>query len=1314
MKYRRSALLAITTRARVATGRARSVLALAVLAVVATASGSGGAAGGAPDRAPTADPAYAITVTKAVHDVSEPLRGVAPEPAPTQPERDGPEGGLLAPGADTDSPFEGLAALADVPDGGAVEQTSFGPRPPIEPVVSFDNGLNGGSTSDNNIAAGPDSIVVMRNVQFKVMTKSGETIFGPVNNNSIFAGTNEVQAVALSSYATDGNSYTLNYNGDESVPITRGQNNTAAGIQAAIQGGNEQQQVALSGFTETNSYTLSYDDVDSAPLVRGTTHAAAFILAAVHGASEVQTVSLADYDTDGDSYALSYNGNETVPIVRGRNDTAAGIQNAIQGGNEVQAITFTNFNSANPGNTFRIKIGERLSGPLGFATQLGDAAPVTNQNVSDQINAIFGFAGTVTVTGASATTGPTITFAGKSARTDVAPVEIVFGDCATASTPCTYTNREAAKGASAPMPGFPANGTVTVGALTDAGYTLTLSGAGLQGTDVSPFAVTNASGASGTVAETVKGTQGLLPVGTVATIGAVADTGYTLTLGGSVARTDLLPLTVTNGTGGTTGTVRETVKGTPGFAGWIPETTVSVGAVPDTGYNVTFNALTPLGSVRQTGLGDVNQLSVTNGTGGASGTVTTITQGRAGIGQGACTNSGDGHIRYDQLAQRWLFTTPAFSRVGGLFAMCHAVSVTSDPTGPYYRYVFRRSLFPDYPRVAVWRDGYYNATSTGDNVIEKHACVTDRDRMLEGLDATEQCIIVPGVSFMEPADIDGFELPPAGAPELFFAAGGSQLRSIFEDDGIYAYEFDVDWDNPLNSTFTGPTKTTVAPYHFLCNGQLTQCVPQPGSTTRLDAQGDKIMHRAVYRKHDGIESIVMLHSVNTQAGAGGTRWYEVRLDANRDPYLYQQSTYAPDNHYRWMGSPGMDRKGNIALAYSFGGGPYILPIATSLAAASAPGATNIKVNSASGTNVNFAPGRQINIGTGALLETRTVVAVGTAGAGGTGVDLDAPLDLPHASGVTVSNAAFVCIPPECLPVGQRFTARQAGDPLNTMTYQDGVVVDGIGAAGGSRWEDWSTLAIDPTDDCTFWYFGGYGEPGRAGGPFFGRTGAFRVPTCRLDAGGVAPATIPTDFSGPVATFTDSDLTATADIFSATVDWGDGTTSEGTVEGASGSFTVTGEHRYAATGPHTITTSINGTDGSIATAVSDVLVYAYPTGGGAFVVGDRSSSGQVTFWSPQWSKKNLLSHGSAPPSFKGLTMNPAAPTCGSTWTTNPDLVVLPPAPLPEYMAVVVTDSATKKGSTVSGPTTRLVVVRVDPGYAADPSRTSTGTVVATIC
>jgi hypothetical protein len=128
----------------------------------------------------------------------------------------------------------------------------------------------------------------------------------------------------------------------------------------------------------------------------------------------------------------------------------------------------------------------------------------------------------------------------------------------------------------------------------------------------------------------------------------------------------------------------------------------------------------------------------------------------------------------------------------------------------------------------------------------------------------------------------------------------------------------------------------VAPYRYLCDGQLTHCVPQPGTESRLDAQGDKIMQRLVYRRLGNQESIVAVHSVNTAAGAGGVRWYEFRVDATgknatngtngktreRRVTLYQQGTYAPDGAYRWMASPAIDRRGNIAIGYSFGGTPH--------------------------------------------------------------------------------------------------------------------------------------------------------------------------------------------------------------------------------------------------------------------------------------------------------------------------------------------------------------------------------------------------------
>jgi hypothetical protein len=347
---------------------------------------------------------------------------------------------------------------------------------------------------------------------------------------------------------------------------------------------------------------------------------------------------------------------------------------------------------------------------------------------------------------------------------------------------------------------------------------------------------------------------------------------------------------------------------------------------------------------------------------------------------GACEamNNGDTVVRYDQLADRWLIVMPTFRRGAvrpdqpkpgragdpaqlsvpgqanqpgaavplyvppaqveqspqprgqagprppqpqGPYSMCYAISTSSDPMGSYYRYEFLRALFPDYPRPAIWPDGYYVPTSTGDDVIQKHACVVERDKMLKGEPAREQCIILDGVNFLNNADLDGKKLPPPGAPNIILAAGGSQLNQRFEDDGIYAWKFKVDWQHPANTKLTGPEKIAVAPYHYLCNGQLTNCVPQPGTQSRLDAQGDKLMARVVYRRIGKRESLVAVHSVNTAAGGGGVRWYEFRVNQDRSLQLYQQGTYAPDGFFRWMASPAMDRFGNIGIGFSFGGTP---------------------------------------------------------------------------------------------------------------------------------------------------------------------------------------------------------------------------------------------------------------------------------------------------------------------------------------------------------------------------------------------------------
>ncbi len=59
--------------------------------------------------------------------------------------------------------------------------------------------------------------------------------------------------------------------------------------------------------------------------------------------------------------------------------------------------------------------------------------------------------------------------------------------------------------------------------------------------------------------------------------------------------------------------------------------------------------------------------------------------------------------------------------------------------------------------------------------------------------------------------------------------------------------------------------------------------------------------------------------------------------------------------------------------------------------------------------------------------------------------------------------------------GIRYTGRMAGDPLGEMTLAEGTIVDGTGVqlTTNSRWGDYTSLNVDPTDDCTFWYVNEY-------------------------------------------------------------------------------------------------------------------------------------------------------------------------------------------------------------------------------------------------
>jgi len=338
-------------------------------------------------------------------------------------------------------------------------------------------------------------------------------------------------------------------------------------------------------------------------------------------------------------------------------------------------------------------------------------------------------------------------------------------------------------------------------------------------------------------------------------------------------------------------------------------------------------------------------------------------------------NDGDPIAQYDKAAGRWVLAQPVFVSP---FMYCIAVSTSSDAAGTYNRYAFAEPNFPDYPKLGVWPDAFYASFNqfSGNSFVGARACAFDRTAMLAGNAATQVCFNT-STSFASllPSDLDGTTAPPSGSPDFYVNFGSNSLN---------LWKFHVNFVTPTSSTFTGPTNIPVAAFSEACGGGA--CVPQSGTSEKLDSLGDRLMYRLAYRNFSGShESLVVTHSVRVSGSkhsqVDGVRWYELR-SPNATPTVFQQGTYSPDSNSRWMGSIAMDKLGDIALGYSVSSGAIHPAI--------------------------------------------------------------------------------------------RYTGRVPADALGTMESENTIIQgNGSQTTGLNRWGDYSSMAIDPSDDCTFWYTNEY-------------------------------------------------------------------------------------------------------------------------------------------------------------------------------------------------------------------------------------------------
>ena len=286
------------------------------------------------------------------------------------------------------------------------------------------------------------------------------------------------------------------------------------------------------------------------------------------------------------------------------------------------------------------------------------------------------------------------------------------------------------------------------------------------------------------------------------------------------------------------------------------------------------------------------------------------------------SNQGDPVTLYDPFADRWIVTDFAWGANNfstGPFYQCMAVSKTSDPVaGGWYFYAWQTetgSSLPDYPKLGVWPDGIYMSanvfSSTGTQSFQNPQVWAFNRQQLEAGDPNAQ-----GVTFAVPKTVGGvstFSLlpsnartvtgaPPAGAPNYF--------ASIYGSYAIRTWKFHVDWTTPANSTFTGPTNSSIATFSVGPSN-----VPELGGNN-LDTLSYRLMMQNQYTNIGGRESLWLTHTIGNASNVAQVRWYELPVTGGAIGAVRQQATWAPDSLNRFMPSLAVDKKGDMGIGYS--------------------------------------------------------------------------------------------------------------------------------------------------------------------------------------------------------------------------------------------------------------------------------------------------------------------------------------------------------------------------------------------------------------
>jgi hypothetical protein len=290
-----------------------------------------------------------------------------------------------------------------------------------------------------------------------------------------------------------------------------------------------------------------------------------------------------------------------------------------------------------------------------------------------------------------------------------------------------------------------------------------------------------------------------------------------------------------------------------------------------------------------------------------------------------CDTDNMGHpvVLYDSFEDRWVISDFAFQfdaafnvvNPPGAF-QCFAVSRTGDPVAGGWNFysVPVPDALPDQAKLGIWPDGIYMAANmygfSGLAFEGPRVWAINKAQMYAGAPS------VKVVSFNAP--VGEFSLlpanarletgtPPPGTPNYFSVIWQYTVA-------VSIYSFHVDWERPLLSTFTGPSRTR-APSAWI-DPPLTVPSRDGNNNSTIVA---RLMPQSQYTNIGGVESLWNVHTVGhpTASGVSVVRYYQAPVTGGSvGTTTAQAATYAPDTTSRYVPSLAVDRAGNLALGYT--------------------------------------------------------------------------------------------------------------------------------------------------------------------------------------------------------------------------------------------------------------------------------------------------------------------------------------------------------------------------------------------------------------